>query len=65
MRIIAGFPTIHDFFNSDRSVAIGAGLSLSPSRINYSPLKILDMYHIRWPVETGIKDLIQNYFLIS
>ncbi len=25
--------------------------------------KILDSYHIRWPVETGIKDLIENYFL--
>jgi len=24
---------------------------------------ILDRYHIRWPVETGIKDLIENYFL--
>jgi len=30
---------------------------------NYSPKKILDSYHIRWPVETGIKDLIENYFL--
>jgi len=30
---------------------------------DYSPLKILDRYHIRWPVETGIKDLIENYFL--
>ena len=29
----------------------------------YSPIKILDSYHIRWPVETGIKDLIENYFL--
>ena len=28
-----------------------------------SPVKILDSYHIRWPVETGIKDLIENYFL--
>ncbi len=24
---------------------------------------ILDLYHLRWPVETGIKDLIENYFL--
>ena len=23
----------------------------------------MDSYHIRWPVETGIKDLIENYFL--
>jgi len=30
---------------------------------DYSPLKILDSYHIRWPVETGIKDLMENYFL--
>jgi len=30
---------------------------------DYSPIKILDSYHIRWPVETGIKDLIENYFL--
>ncbi len=30
---------------------------------NYSPVKILNSYHIRWPVETGIKDLIENYFL--
>ena len=30
---------------------------------DYSPIKILESYHVRWPVETGIKDLIQNYFL--
>lgn len=30
---------------------------------DYSPVKILNSYHIRWPVETGIKDLIENYFL--
>ncbi len=30
---------------------------------NFSPVKILNSYHIRWPVETGIKDLIENYFL--
>ncbi len=30
---------------------------------DYSPQRILDAYHIRWPVETGIKDLIENYFL--
>jgi len=30
---------------------------------NYSPVKILNSYHIRWPVESGIKDLIENYFL--
>lgn len=30
---------------------------------DYSPTRILNSYHIRWPVETGIKDLIENYFL--
>lgn len=30
---------------------------------NWSPKKILDSYHLRWPVETGIKDLLENYFL--
>ena len=30
---------------------------------DYSSVKILNSYHIRWPVETGIKDLIENYFL--
>ena len=33
------------------------------TNVNYSPRKILDFYHIRWPVETGIKDLVENYFL--
>lgn len=33
------------------------------THIDYSPTKILDSYHLRWPVETGIKDLIENYFL--
>ncbi|MFV1977107.1 MAG: transposase, partial [Candidatus Scalindua sp.] len=33
------------------------------THIDYSPKKILNSYHIRWPVETGIKDLIENYFL--
>lgn len=33
------------------------------THMDYSPTKILDSYHIRWPVETGIKDLIENYFL--
>jgi hypothetical protein len=30
---------------------------------NWSPMKILNSYHFRWPVETGIKDLVENYFL--
>jgi hypothetical protein len=33
------------------------------THIDYSPRKILDFYHVRWPVETGIKDLVANYFL--
>ncbi len=33
------------------------------THLDWSPSKILDMYHIRWSVETGIKDLIENYFL--
>ena len=33
------------------------------THVDYSPGKILDFYHVRWPVETGIKDLVENYFL--
>lgn len=33
------------------------------THVDFSPEKILDLYHLRWPVETGIKDLIENYFL--
>ena len=33
------------------------------THVDYSPRKILDSYRIRWPVETGIKDLVENYFL--
>jgi hypothetical protein len=33
------------------------------THLDHSPKKILNSYHIRWPVETGIKDLIENYFL--
>lgn len=33
------------------------------THVDYSPVKILDSYHIRWPVETGIRDLMENYFL--
>lgn len=33
------------------------------THIDYSPKKILDAYHMRWPVETGIKELIIGYFL--
>ena len=28
-----------------------------------SPEEILARYHFRWPVETGIRDLIENYYL--
>ncbi|UCE55839.1 MAG: hypothetical protein JSV31_10420, partial [Desulfobacterales bacterium] len=36
LRIIAGFPTIHDFsLKSDRSVAVGAGLSLNPGKSRF------------------------------
>jgi hypothetical protein len=33
------------------------------THLDWSPAKILDMYHIRWSVESGIKDLVENYFL--
>lgn len=33
------------------------------THIDHSAQKILEQYHLRWPVETGIKDLIENYFL--
>jgi hypothetical protein len=33
------------------------------THVDFSPAKIIDAYHLRWPVETGIKDLIENYFL--
>jgi transcriptional regulator with XRE-family HTH domain len=33
------------------------------THVDHSPTQILDAYHIRWPVETGIKDLIESYFL--
>lgn len=33
------------------------------THIDYTPIKILELYHLRWPIETGIKDLIENYFL--
>ena len=33
------------------------------THMNYTPRKILDYYHVRWSVENGIKDLIENYFL--
>ena len=32
------------------------------TRIELSPQKIIDSYHIRWPVETGIRDLVEKLF---
>jgi len=33
------------------------------THMDWSLCKILDKYHIRWTVESGIKDLVENYFL--
>lgn len=33
------------------------------THVDYSPEKILDFYHIRWTAESGLKDLVDNYFL--
>ena len=33
------------------------------THVDYSPAKILNLYHIRWPVESGLKDLVENYYL--
>lgn len=33
------------------------------THLDRTPSEILDSYKIRWPVETGIKDLIENYCL--
>lgn len=33
------------------------------THVDFTPVQIIDAYHLRWPVETGIKDLIENYFL--
>ncbi|GAH68968.1 unnamed protein product, partial [marine sediment metagenome] len=36
LRIIAGFPTLNDFrLNSDLSVAIGAGLTITPQKSRF------------------------------
>jgi hypothetical protein len=31
--------------------------------MDLSAKKILDRYHIRWTIENGIKDLVENYYL--
>ena len=48
LRIIAGFPSIHDFVNSsDRSTAIGSGLSLYPQKSRfYDSLDELRFEHL-------------------
>lgn len=46
-----------------QNVETGEIRCFGSTHIDYSPKKILDAYHIRWPVETGIKELIINYFL--
>ncbi len=46
-----------------QNMETGVTRCFGSTHANYSPKKILDSYHIRWPVETGIKDLIENYFL--
>ena len=33
------------------------------THLDYSAQQILEKYRLRWPVETGIKDLMENYFL--
>ena len=33
------------------------------THLEWSPTQILDKYHLRWPVENGLKDLVENYFL--
>jgi len=33
------------------------------THMDLSAKKILDRYHIRWSVENGIKDLVENYYL--
>ena len=46
-----------------KSIESGEIRCFGSTHLDYSPSKILDSYHIRWPVESGIKDLVQNYFL--
>jgi len=33
------------------------------THLEWSPAQILDKYHLRWSAETGLKDLVENYFL--
>jgi len=52
LRIIAGFPSINDYtMNSDRSVAIGAGLSINPAKSrfydSFDTLRFEHLQHLR------------------
>jgi hypothetical protein len=46
-----------------QDVETGETRCFGSTHVDRSPHKILDSYHVRWPVETGIKDLGENYFL--
>jgi len=46
-----------------QNIETGETRCFGSTHIDYSPKKILDAYHIRWPVETGIKELILDYYL--
>ena len=62
LRIIAGFPTINDFtLNSDRSVAIGAGLSINPKKSrfydHFDDLRFEHLQKLRNDVSIRAKEL--------
>ena len=62
LRIIAGFPTIHDYtMNSDRSVAIAAGLSLNPTKSrfydSFDKLRFEHLQALRNDVSCRARDL--------
>jgi transcriptional regulator with XRE-family HTH domain len=46
-----------------QDIETGETRCFGSTHIDLPPAKILDYYHIRWPVETGIKNLIEDYFL--
>jgi len=46
-----------------QKIETGVTRCFGSTHCNWSPKKILNSYHLRWPVETGIKDLVENYFL--
>ncbi len=46
-----------------QKIETGETRCFGSTHCNWSPKKILNSYHLRWPVETGIKDLVENYFL--